>query len=211
VAVTKIDEFMTKIGGKGGMSLTTAFDVEFAFGPKSTIPSYYDNKNKPIVTMMCDEAQLPNVQSAVAQRTGRYLGEGPVSYPHTRIFTDLSLGFMLDADLTPLKFFNSWYNDIFGEGAKSHKPTMEGALSGTSLPSNRVNKLKYPEQYTCTAKILKTEMGPKASNSRVPIAYYLEKCYPYSIDAVPLAYGSSQITRVTVNFYYSRHTVSFGE
>ena len=70
---------MTKIGGKGGMSLTTAFDVEFTFGPKSAIPSYYDNKDKPIVTMMCDEAQLPNVQSAVAQRTGRYLGEGPVS------------------------------------------------------------------------------------------------------------------------------------
>ena len=39
----------------------------------------------------------------------------------------------------------------------------------------------------------------------------LENCYPYSIDAVPLAYGSSQVTRLTVNFYYTRHTVSYSQ
>ena len=65
--------------------------------------------------MLCDEAQLPNVQSAVAQRSGRYFGEGPVSYPHTRIFTDLSLGFLMDAQMMPLKFFNSWYNIFLAE------------------------------------------------------------------------------------------------
>ena len=43
------------------------------------------------------------------------------------------------------------------------------------------------------------------------ISYILENAYPYSIDAVPLSYGSSQITRVNVNLYYSRHTVVYGD
>mgnify|MGYP007045163698 FL=1 len=96
------------------MSYSTNFDVEFSFKDS---PTFYDFKgeNKNVIQMLCDEAQLPNVQSAVSQRSGRNLGEGPVSYPHTRIFTDISLGFLLDADLTALKFMNNWYNYIFGE------------------------------------------------------------------------------------------------
>ena len=101
---------MKRIGVKGGMSMTSAFDVEFDFGGNSDIDAvknYYTGTEKEVVTMLCDEAQLPNVQSATAQITGRYLGEGPISYPHTRIYTDVSLGFLLDADLTALKFFTS--------------------------------------------------------------------------------------------------------
>ena len=59
--------------------------------------------------------------------------------------------------------------------------------------------------------IIKTEPNATYSNGRAPITYILEYAYPYSIDAVPLSYGSSQIARVNVNFYYSRHTVSYGD
>lgn len=219
MAVTKINEFMQKIGAAGGMSLSSGFDVEFDFpGGKtksgkdrfvSNIYSGGDNKN--LIHMLCDEAQLPNVQSGVAQITGKYLGQGPVSYPHTRIFTDLSLGFMLDADLTPLKFFNEWYNYIFGEQEKEEGiGNFQEMKAGKPLTHNRTNRLKYLDQYGCTLKILKTEPGVGASNDRSGVSYMLEECYPYSIDAVPLAYGSSQITRLTVNFYYSRHTVLMG-
>ena len=210
MAVTKINEFMKKIGVQGGMSLSSGFDVEFDFSGKdaSFIKNYANDKD--LVTMLCDEAQLPNVQSGTAQITGRHLGEGPISYPHTRIFTDLSLGFLLDANTIPLKFFNSWYNYIFGETEVAHDGTIDGARAMNPLPTNRVNRLQYPSQYTCTAKIIKTEPSAKGSNHRAPLMYMLENCYPYSIDAVPLAYGSSQVTRLTVNLYYTRHTVSYG-
>jgi hypothetical protein len=33
----------------------------------------------------------------------------------------------------------------------------------------------------------------------------MEKAYPYAIDAVPLQFGSSQITKVTAQFKYQRH------
>ena len=224
MAVTKINEFMKSIGAQGGMSLSSGFDVEFDFTSPEKSNSvgeitskfeskYYKSKdNKNVVHMLCDEAQLPNVQSGVAQITGKYLGQGPVSYPHTRIFTDLSLGFMLDADLTPLKFFNEWYNYIFSEELKEESQGRFDEMKSTpKIAHNRTNRLKYLDQYACTLKILKTEPGVGASNERSAVAYFLEECYPYSIDAVPLAYGSSQITRLTVNFYYSRHTVKVGD
>jgi hypothetical protein len=209
VAVNGLNQFMTKIGARGGMSYSTNFDVEFSFKDS---PTFYDFKgeNKNVIQMLCDEAQLPNVQSAVSQRSGRNLGEGPVSYPHTRIFTDISLGFLLDADLTALKFINNWYNYIFGEGNVEYSG-LNGATTATPLLDNRINRLKYLDQYAATLRIMKTEPNATSERGRVPVTYLLEKCYPYSIDTVPLAYGSSQVSRLTVNFYYSRHTVAYGK
>ena len=81
---------MAKIGVGRGMSLTTSYLVKF--GRKGG--------GDEAITLFCDEAQLPNVQAATAQIAGRYTGEGPYQYPHTRLFTDISLGFLCDAQLT---------------------------------------------------------------------------------------------------------------
>ena len=203
---------MTRIGAKGGMSFSTNYDIEFDFKNKDFLNSFTDN-DRNTVQLFCDEAQLPNVQSAVGQRSGKFLGEGPVSYPHTRIFTDLSLGFLLDSNLSALKFFNTWYNYIFTEELTEedlYSGTTADALSQTPNSETRVNRLKYLDEYSCTLKILKSEPTHTNAGGRTPVVYLLENCYPYSIDTVPLAYGSSQIARLTVNFYYSRHTVRFG-
>jgi len=209
---------MQKIGNKGGMSFTTGYNISFGFegnaAKQSFISKYYDSAtNKAIVDMLCDEAQLPNVQSGVSQVNNRYLGEGPVYYPHTRIYTDLSLGFLLDADLTALKFFTSWFDSIYGEEIDSDQTydgSFESALAAKARSDTRINRLKFSDQYRSTLRIIKTEPGSNTSHDRAPITYVLEKCYPYSIDAVPLSYGTSQVARCTVNFYYARHTVSYG-
>ena len=44
-------------------------------------------------------------------------------------------------------------------------------------------------------------------NGRAAIAYVLERAWPYAIDAVPLQFGTAQITKVTAQFYYTRHHV----
>ena len=225
--VTKISEFMTRIGGKGGMSLTTGFDVQFdfngnAFTSSRPYEAFYKEggTDREVVHMLCDEAQLPNVQSATQNVNGRVLGEGSVAYPHTRIYTDISLGFLCDAQLTPLKFFTGWYDFIFGEfdgtnqveGGKeiAYDADLENARAIQPGSKYRVNRLKYHDDYVCDLRIFKTEPNGVASNGRVPITYILENAYPYSIDAVPLAYGTSQVTRVNVNFYYTRHSVRYG-
>ena len=207
---------MSRIGRQRGMSLTTGFDVYIDFPSTNTLPQkYYYGGDEEIVHMLCDEAQLPNVQTATGQLSGRFLGEQAVQYPHSRLFTDVGLGFLCDAKLIPLKFWTHWYNWMFtGEEDPEYKVT-ENQLykhkTVTPAQSNRVNRLKYQDSYAAEVRIVKTEPNAIASNGRAPISYILENAYPYSIEAVPLSYGSSQLTRVNVNLYYSRHTVVYGD
>ena len=197
------------------MSLTTGFDVYIDFPSGNTLPQkYYFNGDEEIVHMLCDEAQLPNVQTATGQLSGRFLGEQAVQYPHSRLFTDVGLGFLCDAKLIPLKFWTHWYNWMFTGDDDEYKVTdnqLYKHQSVTPALSNRVNRLKYQDNYAAEIRIVKTEPNEIASNGRAPISYILENAYPYSIEAVPLSYGSSQLTRVNVNLYYSRHTVVYGD
>ena len=41
--------------------------------------------------------------------------------------------------------------------------------------------------------------------------YTLIDCFPYAIDAVPLSYGASQVTKVTANFYYSKYSIVYND
>ena len=55
--------------------------------------------------------------------------------------------------------------------------------------------------------ITKTEQGPNSTTERAGVTYILERAWPYAIDAVPLQFGTAQITKVTAQFYYTRHHV----
>ena len=127
------------------------------------------------------------------------------------MFTDVGLGFLCDAKLIPLKFFNHWYNWMFNEEYVTHSDNYWTAHIASPLPRNRVNRLRYIDEFAAEIRIIKTEPDATAANGRAPITYVLENAYPYAIDAVPLSYGSSQLTRVNVNFHYARHTVVYGE
>ena len=156
--------------------------------------------------MFCDEAQLPNINTATGTQTGLYTGLGSVDYPHTRIFTELQLGFALDANLQVLKFLNFWYGSIFGQSDLEQQIIEPEILSGDgNLTENRTTRVAYKDEYAATIKITKTETGPQSTIERQPITYVLEKAFPYAIDAVPLQFGSSQITKVTAQFKYQRH------
>ena len=113
--------------------------------------------------------------------------------------------------LNTFKFFSNWYGTIYGDEMTSVDGSgIEGARGTSPLGVNRVNRLKYMDEYVATCKIMKTEPNEVSPGGRVSTVIMLENCYPYSIDAVPLAYGRAQVTRVNVNFYYSRHTIAHG-
>lgn len=170
-----------------------------------------------LINMFCDEAQLPNSQAATGQINGRYMGEGVINYPHTKLVSDFSLTWMCDANMAPYKFLMAWHNFIFnatGSNTIDQKsPDSLKDFKQVAAPGNpnRSTRLKYPNTYQATLRIAKTERGNNAPNSRVPLVYVMENCYPYAIDAVPLSYGTSQITRVTANFYYSKHRIYFAD
>lgn len=178
------------------MASSNNFVVRFS---GDNIPNWRKDLRDDFLEVACDEAQLPNVNTATGTQTGLYTGLGSVDYAHTRIFTEVQLGFMLDADLTALKFLNAWYGYVFDES-----PNIDG-VGNNRLVENRSVRLNYKDDYTGTIEITKTEIGPNSPTERESITYVLEKAFPYAVDAIPLQYGSTQILKVTAQFKYQRH------
>lgn len=215
--------------------MTNGYDVEFEFKIDAKIIDYIKEtskvnlKNKEpseigyLISLLCDEAQLPNVQAATGQISGVHMGEGQISYPHTKLYSDFTLSWMCDANMTPLKFLSAWHNYIFGGSVDEDsnpnqdvikvvdRSTLTQVKQEKKNEINRSVRLKYPDEYLSDVRITKTEKGPNAPNARAPISYIMEDCYPYSIDSVPLSYGSSQITKVSANFYYRKHTLVYND
>ena len=190
---TGITSFLSQVSRNGGMSFSNNFIVEF----KNGADKYFDND---LVEIFCEEAQLPNSNTATGTQTGLITGLGSVDYPHTRVFTEFSLTFMLDANLNILKSLNNWYYDIIGG---SDNNTTE--IGSNPLSPNRVTRVRYRDTYVGEIRITKAESGKDSAIDRKPITYVMEKAWPYQIDAVPLQFGSSQVTKVTANFKYERH------
>jgi len=216
--------------------MTNGYDVEFEFpqvidddGPKDgslkdkatlldTLKVYYNPgaADTDMLKILCDEAQLPNVQSATGQLQGRYLGENQINYPYAKFYSDLSLSWMVDANSTPIKIFTAWHNFIFdGSGREKERAIayqkLDTLKQQTPSALQREVRVRYPKEYLATCRITKTEKGPSAPNERGSMMYILQDIYPYSLDTVPLSYGTSQITKFTVNFQYSKHTVVFND
>ena len=199
---------MSYMNAQGGMSLSNSFIVKIDIEGTGNALAF-----------TCDEAQLPNTQAATGTIKGRYLGEGEVNYPHTRIFTEMQLGFQCDANMGPLKFLNDWYGNIFGEysamdGSLDRYPTFDEEEPSPlqhrekQRLDNRTVRLRYPENYCANIYVTKTERGPKKLGGiRTSMTYCMERAWPFAIDAVPLQFGSAAITKVTAQFYYSKHRV----
>ena len=193
------------MNANGGMSVANSFVVKF---PNPAVPIPGRNAgNGNVFEFLCDEAQLPNVQAATGTLKGRYLGEGQINYPHTRIFSELQLGFQCDANMIPLKFLNQWFGVVFGELPGIGLPGHNVDMNMGAFQAQRTNRLSFPSEYCRNIEIIKTEIGPDKKPLRPSVTYVLERAWPFAIDAVPLQFGSAQVTKVTAQFYYTRHTV----
>jgi len=202
-----VNSFLATIAANGGMSYSNNFVVRF-LNPPVTPPG---GQAGDYFEYFCSEAQLPNINTAQGQINGMYVGSGSVSYPHTRVFTEFQLGFLCDANMSALKFLQDWVDFIFDEGGDTQVgkslSEIQSLAYGPIREENRNVRVKYRDNYARTIAISKTEQGPRSTTERVPITYILEKAYPYAIDAIPLQFGSSQVTQVTAQFSYMRHYV----
>lgn len=154
------------------------------------------------ISLMCDEANLPGSQFATGEINGLYTGSGQYKYPHTRMFNDLSLSWVCDANMTPLKFLNTWMDSIYDDGYTTILQT--DATDTRYRARNRNTRLTFPDQYTMSCSILKAEKNKDSELGRPSIRYFLEGVYPYAIDSTPLSAGTTQLVKVSANFYYER-------
>ena len=200
-----VKNFIEHIARNGGMATTNNFIVKF-MNPPVTVPEL-----DLLTEHMCSEAQLPNINTAQGNINGVYSGVGSVPYAHTRVFTEIQLGFQLDANLGMLKFLNAWNDFIFNGSWKDSSmagnvtnQSVEGSRNSFRKLKNRTVRLNYPDRYMCDIAISKLELA-RGQRQRSAITYILEKAYPYAVDAVPMQFGSTQIASVTAQFAYMRH------
>ena len=190
-----ITSFLSQVSKQGGFSFSNNFLVEIKSSREGLNPS--DLFDPDLLEIFCEEAQLPNSNTATGTQIGLVTGLGSVDYPHTRVFTEFSLTFMLDANLNILKSLNEWYYGIIGQE--------NNVSGGIPISPDRVMRVGYKDDYVCDIYITKTEAGKDSPTERKPLTYVMEKAWPYQIDAIPLQFGSSQITKVTAQFKYERH------
>ena len=219
-------DLISSIAKGGGMALTTGFLVKFDFDDPAGVKTVLENDLKynagfDYAEQYVDEVNLPGAQAATGQLTGRFMGEGVTNYIHQKMFTDFQLGWMCDANMSPYKFVNTWYQYIFQEFDTQGQeiPTIENnqqvpaetMMSTQAKDYNRTTRLRFPTNYHCTIRIAKAEKGPKSDTSRVSTVHILQEAFPYSVEAIPLSYGSSQLVKCTANFYYGKHRVVYND
>ena len=79
-----ITSFLSQVSRNGGFSFSNNFLVEFKDGIGAMFP-------QGLTEIFCDEAQLPNSNTATGTQVGLVTGLGSVDYPHTRARTFFNL------------------------------------------------------------------------------------------------------------------------
>ena len=226
MARTDIPGFVKTLEKKGGMAMSNGFAVQFDMG--TNLKKYIESGgvSADVYQGFCDEAQLPPSQAATGQLQGRLLGEGSISYAHTKLYTDVQLGWMCDANMEPFKFVNAWWQYIFAEyepGTDSpidkdgkYEPFVRdngfsGMMQVDGKTKYRTTRLRYPDDYTATIRIVKVERGMSSSTERVSAVHVLQDAYPYTVESIPLSFGASQITKATATFHYTKHHVVYND
>lgn len=182
---------------KSGVSLSNTFEVTFDFegALRAAMSNAGFNEGGAALenlTVLCEEASLPGLLANTGQTTGVFLGEGQVNYAHTKSYQDISLSWICDADLKPVRFLNNWMKLIFVDDQAG-----DNRYSST--------RLSFPDTYMCrTMKVVKAERNRDGTLSRAPRTYTFYNVWPYTIQSTPLSYGSSQLISITASFYYRK-------
>ncbi len=210
-----ISEYVSQMAKRGGMAKSTGFAITFTLPDtlKNYLKDHIEMTDKPLYEQFCDEANLPASNAATGQITGRYLGEGSVSYPHTKMYTDFSLSWMADANMEPYKFVQGWWQYIFAENDQEGQLYDAGGYYNQTNDKlyNRPTRLRFPSDYHADILIYKAERGVNSEVGRMSQAHIIQQAYPYSVDSVPLSFGMDQLVKVTANFHYSKHFVKYAD
>ena len=152
--------------------------------------------------LLCTNATLPASTYATAEVKDNYVGVGQ-EFAHTRINTDIDFTFYIDRKYEVLTFFELWMDYISG-GAGGTKPQQQANGSPSTGYYRRYN---YPDYYKCDGIYIKKFETDYKSGNRPNISYQLINAFPKSVASIPVAYGGSEIMKITVTLNYDRYIV----
>ena len=195
----------------GGIAKSNQFRVVFPDLTGGIFSSDFPvNFDRSTLEVLCNNASLPSVTAATSQVNGYYTGSS-YKYPTMKMYGDLGLSFICDANMTAFKVMNSWFDRIFQEkNMFDLKERIPDEM--THYPQrnrNRFTRMSYPDDYMRTIIVDKFEPGPRYNEQGRSMRYFFTHAYPYSIDAVPLDAGTTTLMTATVNFHYERFEIQY--
>ena len=173
-------------------SMANLFEVSFVGFPfEIGTPLFRDRE----LGILCSEASLPATSFGTLEDNGHYQGRTEV-FAHTRIYPSLTLTFYETLDHKSLMFFEDWQEYITEDGTNQSDPT-------------HYYRMKFPNEYKCDSiYITKFEKSYRGFGYSNTLTYQFMRAFPKNVTSVPVAYGQSEFTKVTVEFAYDRYIVN---
>ena len=173
-------------------SIANLYQVSFSGFP---IPIGKVNFIERELGLLCADASLPATSFGTLEVNGHFQGRTEV-FAHTRIYPSLSLTFYETLDHKTLMFFEEWQRWM----------TQEGSLESRS---DHFYRMRFPDEYKCDSIfITKFEKNYGGLDFAPTLTYQFIRAFPKNVTSVPVAYGQSEFTKVTVEFAYDRYIVN---
>ena len=190
----------------GRPSVDTQFQVIFSFGnyqswlseiggdiPKSRTNGL-DFKEK--MSIMCAEAELPGTQYQTSLAVGHHQGIQE-EFANLRTFPPLNLTFYVDADHVILEVLETWMTFI-------------NPISNNKRNMNAFGRFHYPEDYKEIMHITKFERDAFIDGAQTKLSSYeFVNVWPTNMTSMRVAYGNSNVLRLSVRFAYDRFFTNF--
>ena len=148
--------------------------------------------------LLCFNAVLPTVRLATSSVTGNYTGITE-NFAHTKQYNTLSLEFYVDSRYRSLRFMESWI-DFIASGSTNPVGILNEQPAISEARLDYFVRMQYPQEYKSNrTKIIKFDRDYNAE-----VEYNFVGLFPYSINEIPVSYESSQVMKMSVQFYYDR-------
>lgn len=173
-------------------SIANLYEVSFSGFPIGIAKKEFVERE---LGLLCADASLPATSFGTLEVNGHYQGRTEV-FAHTRIYPSLSLSFYETRDHKTLMFFEEWQRFV----------TVEGSPEASF---DHFYRMRFPEEYKCDSIfITKFEKNYTGFGYADTLVYQFIRAFPSNVTSVPVSYGQSEFTKVTVEFAYDRYIVN---
>lgn len=192
--------------GSMNPAFNNQYDVSINFGDAEggSLLSYikkYDKNGRgdpgQFLSLFCSEALLPGSQIQTSKVDGLRQGLSQ-DYAVYRRYPDINLTWYSQQDYFTNDIFNAWMEFIspldIGTKRVADRETRKKSR-------NAGRRLQYPNSYKCGMQI--TSLSRDGGSNF--ITYHIERAFPTSIIAAPLAYGKAELIKTTVSFKYENY------
>ena len=147
------------------------------------------------MSIMCTEAEIPGTSFETNLAVGHHQGIQE-EFPSLRNFPPLNLTFYVDADHVILEVLETWMTFI-------------NPIQNNKRNFNAYSRFSYPEDNKEIMHITKFERDAFQNNKSRISSYEFVNVFPKNMTSMRVAYGETNVLRLSVSFVYDRFFTKF--